>query len=54
MSTILEVHERAALPHHRWSVDDYHQMAQTGLLRLATLAPLADSSLKCNSVMTRV
>jgi hypothetical protein len=47
MSTILEVHERAALPHHRWSVDDYHQMAQTGLLRLATLAPLTKKAAGC-------
>ncbi|MBK6638856.1 MAG: Uma2 family endonuclease [Rhodocyclaceae bacterium] len=32
MSTALEVREHAALPYHRWSVDDYHQMAQAGLL----------------------
>lgn len=32
MHTMPEVHERAALPYHRWSVAEYHQMAQTGLL----------------------
>lgn len=32
MSTVLEVRERAAMPYHRWSVEDYHQMARLGLL----------------------
>ncbi|MDP2825508.1 MAG: Uma2 family endonuclease [Sulfuritalea sp.] len=32
MPTVLEVRERAAMPYHRWSVDEYHQMAQAGLL----------------------
>lgn len=32
MPTVLEVRERAALPYHRWSLAEYHQMAQTGLL----------------------
>ncbi|MBI5107558.1 MAG: Uma2 family endonuclease [Rhodocyclales bacterium] len=32
MLTLLEVCERAALPYHRWSEEEYHQMAQAGLL----------------------
>lgn len=32
MPIVLEVRERAAMPYHRWSVDEYHQMAQAGLL----------------------
>ncbi|MBK7764955.1 MAG: Uma2 family endonuclease [Sulfuritalea sp.] len=32
MPTLLEVRERAAVPYHRWSVEEYHQMAQAGLL----------------------
>lgn len=32
MPTVLEVSERAAMPYHRWSVEEYHQMAQAGLL----------------------
>ena len=32
MPTVLEVRERAALPYHRWSVEEYHQMALSGLL----------------------
>jgi Uma2 family endonuclease len=32
MTTVLEVRERAPLPYHRWSVAEYHQMAQSGLL----------------------
>ena len=32
MPTVLEVRERAALPYHRWSLAEYHQMAQIGLL----------------------
>ena len=32
MPTVLEVRERAALPYHRWSVNEYHQMAVSGLL----------------------
>ena len=32
MPTVLEVRERAAMPYHRWSVEEYHQMAQAGLL----------------------
>ena len=32
MSTVLEVCERAAMPYHRWSVEEYHQMARSGLL----------------------
>lgn len=32
MTTVLEVRERAAMPYHRWSVEEYHQMALSGLL----------------------
>lgn len=32
MPTMLEARERAALPYHRWSVEDYHQMARSGVL----------------------
>ncbi len=32
MPAVLEVRERAAVPYHRWSVDEYHRMAQAGLL----------------------
>jgi Uma2 family endonuclease len=32
MPTVIEVRERAAMPYHRWSVEEYHQMALSGLL----------------------
>ena len=32
MPTVLAVSERAAMPYHRWSVEEYHQMAMAGLL----------------------
>lgn len=32
MHTVPEVRERTAMPYHRWSVEEYHQMAQAGLL----------------------
>ncbi|MBK7764954.1 MAG: Uma2 family endonuclease [Sulfuritalea sp.] len=32
MHTVPEVRERAAMPYHRWSVEEYHQMARSGLL----------------------
>lgn len=32
MTTVLEARERPPLPYHRWSVTEYHQMAQSGLL----------------------
>lgn len=32
MPTVLEAHERAAMPYHRWSVAEFHQMAAVGLL----------------------
>lgn len=32
MPTVPEVRERAAMPYHRWSVEEYHQMALSGLL----------------------
>jgi Uma2 family endonuclease len=32
MPTVLRVRERAAVPYHRWTVDEYHQMARAGLL----------------------
>ena len=32
MPTMSEARERASMPYHRWSVEEYHQMAQAGLL----------------------
>ena len=32
MPIALEVRERVAMAYHRWSVEEYHQMAQAGLL----------------------
>lgn len=32
MPTVLEAREQPAMPYHRWSVAEYHQMAQAGLL----------------------
>lgn len=32
MPTVLQARERAAMPYHRWTVDEYHQMAVAGLL----------------------
>ena len=32
MHTVPEVRELAAMPYHRWSVEEYHQMARSGLL----------------------
>lgn len=32
MPTVLEAREQAAMSYHRWSVMEYHQMAQAGLL----------------------
>jgi Uma2 family endonuclease len=32
MANALEVREGAALPYHRWSVEDYYRMAEVGLL----------------------
>lgn len=32
MATAFEARERSALPYHRWSVDEYHRMAASGLL----------------------
>lgn len=32
MPTVLEARERAAMPYHRWSVAEFHQMAAAGLL----------------------
>lgn len=32
MPTQMQVRERAAMPYHRWSVAEYHQMAKSGLL----------------------
>ena len=32
MPAVLEVRESAVVPYHRWSVDEYHRMAQAGLL----------------------
>ena len=32
MPTVFAIRDRAALPYHRWSVEEYHQMAKYGLL----------------------
>lgn len=32
MPAVLEARERAAMPYHRWSVSEFHQMAASGLL----------------------
>lgn len=32
MHTVPEVRERGAMPYHRWSVEEYHRMATSGLL----------------------
>jgi Uma2 family endonuclease len=32
MHTVPEVRKRAAMPYHRWSVEEYHRMATSGLL----------------------
>ena len=32
MRTVLEAREHAAVPYHRWTVEDYHLMARSGLL----------------------
>ncbi len=32
MSTALEVREHSVLPYHRWSVAEFHRMAESGLL----------------------
>ena len=32
MPTVLEARERSAMPYHRWTVDEFHQMATAGLL----------------------
>lgn len=32
MPAVLEARERAAMPYHRWSVSEFHQMAAAGLL----------------------
>lgn len=45
MPTVLEVLERAAMPYHRWSVEEYHQMAQAGLLDETDRVELIDGEL---------
>jgi len=32
MPTVLEIRERAAVSYHHWSVEEFHRMAQSGLL----------------------
>lgn len=32
MPTMVEIRERTAVPYHRWSVEEYHRMALSGLL----------------------
>lgn len=45
MTTMVEARERAAMPRHRWSVAEYHQMAQSGLLDEADRVELIDGDL---------
>jgi len=45
MPTVLEVRERAAMPYHRWSAEEYHQMAQAGLLDETDRVELIDGEL---------
>ena len=45
MPTLLELRERAATPYHRWSVEDFHRMALSGLLDEADRIELIDGEL---------
>ena len=45
MPTVLAVGERAAMPYHRWSVNEYHQMAQAGLLNETDRVELIEGEL---------
>lgn len=45
MHAVPEARKRAALPYHRWSVAEYHQMAQTGLLNETDRVELIEGEL---------
>ncbi len=45
MSKVLELRERAAVPYHRWSVDEFHRMAGSGLLDESDRVELIDGEL---------
>lgn len=45
MPTVLEARERAAMPYHRWSVAEFHQMAATGLLDETDRVELIDGEM---------
>jgi Uma2 family endonuclease len=45
MPTVPEVRERATMPYHRWSVAEYHQMAEAGLLDETDRVELIDGEL---------
>lgn len=45
MHTVSEVRERAAMPYHRWSVEEYRQMARAGLLGEADRVELIEGEL---------
>lgn len=45
MPTVIEVRERAAMPYHRWSVEEYHQMARSGLLNETDRVELIEGEL---------
>lgn len=45
MPTVLEAREHAAMPRHRWSVAEYHRMAQSGLLDETDRVELIDGDL---------
>lgn len=45
MNTMVEARERAVMPRHRWSVAEYHRMAQSGLLDETDRVELIDGDL---------
>ena len=45
MSKVLELRERAAVPYHRWSVNEFHRMAGSGLLDESDRVELIDGEL---------
>ncbi|HND81684.1 MAG TPA: Uma2 family endonuclease, partial [Accumulibacter sp.] len=45
MPILLEIRERAAVPYHRWSVEEFHRMAQSGLLDETDRVELIDGEL---------
>jgi len=45
MPTVLEARERASLPYHRWTVAEYHQMADSGILDTSDRVELIEGEL---------